>query len=93
MHQGHDTMLIDRPLRVLVVDDHAGIRLGMSRLIDAEALRMCSVGAVGTIRQALVHRPGAATDVVVLDVNLDGEDGLALIPRRCKASPRAVSWC
>ena len=55
MPQGHDTMLNDRPLRVLVVDDHAGIRLGISRLIDAEAPRMCSVGAVGSIRQALAH--------------------------------------
>ena len=90
MLQGHDTMLNDRPLRVLVVDDHAGIRLGISRLIDAEAPRMCSVGAVGSIHQALAHTRALRPDVVVLDVNLDGEDGLALIPALQGVTPCAV---
>jgi two-component system nitrate/nitrite response regulator NarL len=90
MLQGHDTMLIDRPLRVLVVDDHAGIRLGISRLIDAEAPRMCSVGAVGTVRQALAQTRALRPDVVVLDINLDGEDGLALIPALQGVTPCAV---
>ena len=90
MLQEHDTMLNDRPLRVLVVDDHVGIRLGISRLIDAEAPRMCSVGAVGSIRQALAHTRALRPDVVVLDVNLDGEDGLALIPALQGVTPCAV---
>lgn len=68
------------PLKVLVVDDHPGIRAGIASLIDAEFPRMRTVGVAATPAEALAgaaeHRP----QVVVLDVNLDGEDGLALIP-------------
>jgi DNA-binding NarL/FixJ family response regulator len=83
-------MPIDTPLRVLIVDDHVGIRLGIERLIEAEAPRMRSVGAVATPAEALawahLHQP----HVVVLDVNLDGEDGLALIPLLHRAASCSV---
>ena len=78
------------PLRVLVVDDHAGIRLGIESLIEAEAPRMRSVGAVGTPVEALAHTQRHQPHVVVLDVNLDGEDGLALIPLLHRAAPCGV---
>lgn len=76
------------PLRVLVVDDHAGIRHGISCLIDSESPRMCSVGAAGTARDALSQARALQPDVVLLDVNLDGEDGLAMI-----ASLHGVAPC
>jgi len=34
-------------LRVLVVDDHIGVRKGVASLIDAEQPRMCCVGDAG----------------------------------------------
>ncbi len=68
------------PLRVLVVDDHAGIRAGIAGLIDAEAPHMQTVGVAATAAQALAHARELQPDVVVLDVDLGGEDGLALIP-------------
>ena len=83
-------MLFDRPLRVLVVDDHAGIRFGISRLIDAEAPRMCSVGSAGTVREALTQTRALQPDVVVLNVNLGGEDGLVLIPALHGSAPCRV---
>ena len=73
-------MLIDSPLRVLIVDDHVGIRMGIASLIDAEAPLMCCVGAVGTPVEALWNTSRLQPHVVVLDVNLAGENGLALIP-------------
>ena len=73
-------MPIDSPLRVLIVDDHVGIRIGIASLINAESPSMCCVGAVGTPNEALAHTSELQPDVVVLDVNLAGEDGLALIP-------------
>lgn len=78
------------PLRVLVVDDHAGIRAGIVSLVDAEFPRMQTVGVAATPAEALAgareHRPR----VVVLDVNLDGEDGLALIPALRRGHCRVV---
>jgi DNA-binding NarL/FixJ family response regulator len=78
------------PLRVLVVDDHVGIRLGIESLIDAEAPRMRSVGGAANPLEALHEAKAQQPDVVVLDVDLDGEDGLALIPLLHRAAPCAV---
>lgn len=67
------------PVKVLVVDDHAGIRNALSRLIDAERPRLCSVGSAATGRQALTLALETQPHVIVLDVNLGPEDGLLLI--------------
>lgn len=78
------------PLRVLVVDDHIGIRIGIASLVDAESPRMHTVGVAATVAEALAamrqHRP----DVVVLDVDLNGEDGLSLIPALQRVGPCQV---
>lgn len=78
------------PVRVLVVDDHASIRTGISRLIDGEAPRMCAVGCVATADEALESVERLQPDVVVLDVNLAGEDGLVLIPALRRLAPCRV---
>ena len=80
----------DGHLKVLVVDDHVGIRVGIASLIDAERPRMGCVGAAATVREALARTCELQPDVVVLDVNLGGEDGLALIPALRRAAPCAV---
>jgi len=74
------SMSINGPVKVLVVDDHAGIRAGISTLIDGESPSMCSIGVAATADEALNHVKELQPDVVLLDVNLAGEDGLVLIP-------------
>ena len=88
-------MPIEGPVRVLVVDDHAGIRAGIANLIDAERPRMLSVGAAATAGEALAQTLQHQPHVVVLDVNLGGEDGLALIPalRHAAACEIVVLTC
>lgn len=65
---------------VLVVDDHAPTLAAISTLLDFEKPDIEVVGtardAVGALR--LAH--DIAPDVVVLDLDLDGENGLELIP-------------
>jgi two-component system nitrate/nitrite response regulator NarL len=73
-------MLNDSAVRVLVVDDHAAVRAGISNLIDAERPRLMAVGTAASADEALDQAHSLQPDVVVLDVNLGGEDGLALIP-------------
>ena len=77
-------------LKVLVVDDHLGIRIGIAGLIDAERPRMRTVGTAATALDALKQATALQPDVVVLDVNLDGEDGLALIAALRDAAPCTV---
>ncbi|HXD07585.1 MAG TPA: response regulator transcription factor [Burkholderiaceae bacterium] len=67
-------------LKVLVVDDHASIRAGIAGLIDLESPCMHCVGSAATAREALLRTQELLPDVIVLDVDLAGEDGLALIP-------------
>ncbi|HEX6705502.1 MAG TPA: response regulator transcription factor [Albitalea sp.] len=77
----------NRPVRVLVVDDHAGIRAGISSLVDGEHPSMCSIGVAATANEALVQVQALQPDVVLLDVNLAGEDGLVLIPEMRRTAP------
>ena len=74
------------PIRVLIVDDHAGIRTGISSLINAEQPHMCAVGTAATSAEALAQTFALQPDLVILDVNLNGEDGLALIPALHRAA-------
>jgi DNA-binding NarL/FixJ family response regulator len=83
-------MSINGPVRVLVVDDHAGIRSAISRLIDGEKPSMISVGVAATPVEALNEVKRLQPDVVVLDVNLAGEDGLVLIPLMRRSCPCEV---
>ena len=80
-------MRFEGPVKVLVVDDHAGIRNGITSLINAEWPRMCSAGAAATAGEALTLARERQPDVVVLDVNLAGDDGLALIPVLQRLAP------
>jgi DNA-binding NarL/FixJ family response regulator len=66
---------------VLVIDDQPAVRAGLARLIACvpHVLRFVSTAATGA--EALRVAARLKPDVVVLDVDLGGEDGLALIPQ------------
>jgi DNA-binding NarL/FixJ family response regulator len=62
-------------LRILLVDDHEVVRVGVRALIDRQP-EMEVVGEAGTVREAVSQAGQLAPDVVVLDVRLPGGDGL-----------------
>jgi DNA-binding NarL/FixJ family response regulator len=69
-------------MRVLVVDDQRTVRDGLARLIrNAAGLGVSEVRTAATPAEALRELRIACPDVVLLDVDLAGEDGLALLPR------------
>lgn len=79
------------PARVLVVDDQPSIRAGLRLLIDSEQPRLRSVGAAGSGAEALALARRLQPELVLLDVELAGEDGLALIaPLQREAGCRVV---
>jgi DNA-binding NarL/FixJ family response regulator len=74
------------PIGVLVVDDQMVVREGISRLIACAAIPLRCIGAAATISEALSAMSLLRPDVVVLDADLAGEDGLALIPQLARTA-------
>ena len=66
---------------VLVVDDQLAVREGLARLISCAAMPLRCVITAATGAEALSAAALMSPEVVVLDVDLAGEDGLALIPQ------------
>ena len=66
------------PRKILIVDDHPIMRLGLSRLIDAEP-DLTVAGEAGTAREALAHLEASPPDLVLVDMTLPDRSGLELI--------------
>lgn len=83
MHGGHN----DKIRRILIVDDHPLVRVGLSSLIDREAdLEVC--GETGTIAEAMELIRTTEPDLAIVDLSLADGNGLELI-KRLAAESRA----
>ena len=74
----------DRPLApigVLVIDDQRVVREGLARLISCAQIPLRCVSGAATALEGLSIAALLHPEVVVLDVDLAGEDGLLLIPK------------
>ncbi len=68
--------MTETQLRILLVDDHEVVRVGLRALIERRP-GMTVVGEAGTAREAVAQAERLAPDVVVLDIRLSpGGDGL-----------------
>ena len=66
--------------RILIVDDHPLIRVGLSSLIEAEAdLQVC--GETGKISEALDLVRTSQPDLAIVDLSLADGNGLELVKR------------
>jgi DNA-binding NarL/FixJ family response regulator len=63
---------------ILIVDDHPVIRHGLTQLIDQQPdLAVCS--QVGTVEQAIEAVERLRPEAAIIDISLDGGDGLELV--------------
>lgn len=69
----------ERCIRVMIVDDHQTLLWGLSRLIDGEKPRMEVVGTARGCEEALARAAELSPDIVLLDLDLDGQSGLDII--------------
>ena len=64
--------------KIFIVDDHAMVRAGIVRLLQPEKdLAVC--GEAPTVEEALERLEKATPDVVLIDLSLNGSNGLELI--------------
>ncbi|MDB4964958.1 MAG: transcriptional regulator, LuxR family [Myxococcales bacterium] len=80
-------------LRILLVDDDAGVRAAGRRLMTSE-LASVFIGEATTAEEALVAIARESWDVVVLDVRLPGRSGLDVLPaiRGLRPDMPVVVW-
>ncbi len=62
-------------IRVLLVDDHPMVREGMKRLLEGEG-GFEVVGEVDSVEEALVELARGRTEIVVMDIQLPGINGV-----------------
>jgi response regulator RpfG family c-di-GMP phosphodiesterase/DNA-binding CsgD family transcriptional regulator len=77
----------ERPTRVLIVEDHEAIARGLELLLRREGIEIA--GSAGSLADAARLLERREADVVVLDLTLQGEDGLELLSE-AKAGGRRV---
>ncbi len=73
-------------IRVLLADDHAVLRSGLRLLIERQP-GIEVVGEAGDGNEALARAKALQPDLVLLDINMPGLDGLAALPRIRQESP------
>ncbi len=74
--------------RVLLVDDHALFAQGLAGLIQQEGLAEVveTVSSVEEASESLMQREGV--ELILLDVSLEGESGLSLLPKLSGKCPQ-----
>jgi DNA-binding NarL/FixJ family response regulator len=78
MTTGAGTECAARRVRVFMVDDHPIVRQGLSQLINREAdLEVC--GEAEDAITALAAIEHARPDILIVDISLDGPDGIELL--------------
>lgn len=75
-------------IRVLIVDDHAVVRSGLRRVLDAES-DIETVGEAATAERAVFEAIENKPDVVLLDVTMPGMTGIEGMPALLQAVPYA----
>lgn len=75
-------------MRVAVVDDQGVVRAGIAALIGLEPdIEVVAQASNGSEAVEIAQRMGAEIDVMLLDVEMPGVDGLQALPRVREVSP------
>lgn len=75
-------------IRILLADDHAVLRSGLRLLIDRQP-DLKVVGEAGNGAEAHARAKELQPDVILLDLNMPGVDGLAALPLLRRDAPQS----
>ena len=71
----------DKPIKIILVDDHRSVLWGLEKLIEGEYPRMHVVGTATTLAEAMRILENTSPDVIVMDIDLNGESGSVQFPK------------
>jgi two-component system response regulator NreC len=75
-------------IRVLIVDDHAVVRTGLRKVLDAEP-EIETVAEAPDVERAVFEALETTPDVVLLDVTMPSKSGIEGLPALMQAAPGA----
>ncbi|HZS67228.1 MAG TPA: response regulator transcription factor [Burkholderiales bacterium] len=82
-----------RPIRVMLVDDHRSVLWGLEKIIEADGPHMEVVGKATSCTAAVELAERTSPDVVVLDLDLGGQNACEIIPRLVNGGgTRVLVW-
>lgn len=67
--------------KILFVDDHAGLRDGLAFMLSQKLQTLCFITASNEMEAMEILSKNTDIITIVLDLNLDGKNGLELIPK------------
>jgi two-component system, NarL family, response regulator NreC len=73
-------------IRIVLIDDHAVVRSGLSLLLNGED-DIEVVGEGGSAQDAVFRARALKPDVMLLDIVMPGESGIEVLPKLLKESP------
>jgi DNA-binding NarL/FixJ family response regulator len=76
----------EEPIRILVADDHDGFRAGLAALIATQP-GLAVIGEATTGADAVARSLDLQPDVVLMDINMPGLDGIAATRQIVDTSP------
>lgn len=68
------------PIKILLIDDHRSVLWGLEKLIDGEKPKMEVIGSATTPAEAMILLATISPDVILTDLDLNGESAVNIIP-------------
>lgn len=78
------------PIKIMLIDDHRSVLWGLEKLIDSEKPRMEVVGTATNSAEAMQLLGTVSPDVILIDLDLNGESGVNIIPKLISNSKAKV---
>lgn len=81
---------INQPIKIMLIDDHRSVLWGLEKLIDSEKPKMEVVGTATNSTEAFGLLKKISPDVILIDLDLNGESGVNVIPTLIKVSTAKI---